>query len=504
MRIENLEKEKLNTYFKNLDSYIKTRGAFWVKYLDLGPKTVRLLGFCDEFLPHIEKQVPYILRNSAEKFDTTIVLFKDDFENFAKIISEDFNPKTNLSLRVKMLASRQKELDLYIIDKNYSKINPVFHLEEKRGFLNAFNRDKNTYYYGVKNLEPEEFIKEGHIFIQFFNRILKDERTNVIHGALIGLNNTGILFCARGQRGKSTLCTLSIVRGFEYVSDDYLTLQKEGETLYSYPIYSIITLSPYMYNKLYNELKDSRFVSNNARKDKYVFNIENFHDKFKTKYPVKFCLFPEIVPDKNPSIVPCTPSEKGRAIVQMIQSTVSQMQDLNNTKTIEKLFNMVKDFNFYKINLSLDIEKNTKLLKEFTKNYTEEKLNQTLNERMLIDITFNYANIIDTKTMTILYMNKTMTNIYENLLTGKGKGEIINTLKKDPKMPENIEKIINGFYKILRERGLLKKINNGAELNVNFDFIKEENYNFSFIEYGEDETIELITTKENTENELCA
>ena len=108
-----------------------------------------------------------------------------------------------------------------------------------------------------------------------------------MHGAVIGLNGDGICFCARGQRGKSTLSVLSMMKGFEYVSDDYLILHKKDNQLLSSPIYSIITLSPVMYNRLYDYLKGSQFVSNNARKDKYVFNISNFHNTFKQNYPIK-------------------------------------------------------------------------------------------------------------------------------------------------------------------------------------------------------------------------
>ena len=77
----------------------------------------------------------------------------------------------------------------------------------------------------------------------------------MVHGDIVGLNDNGVLFCARGQRGKSTLVVLSMIDGFEYVSDDYLTLEKENDKLYAHPIYSIITLSPRMYNELFDKLK---------------------------------------------------------------------------------------------------------------------------------------------------------------------------------------------------------------------------------------------------------
>lgn len=498
MIIEHITKEKLRECFQGLDNYIDIEHPCFVKYLDLGCKTVRLLGFSEEFLGHINKQLTFVLLDRADKFDATIVLFKDDFQSIAKKIHKDLDPARNLSLRVKLLASKDRIKDFYFFDDTYSTIKTVFSVEE-RGFLNAFNEQTNTYYYGVKNLDPEEFIKEGHLFVQNLNKILKSDTSNLVHGALVGMNNNGILFCARGQRGKSTLTVLSMIRGFEYVSDDYLTLKKEGDTLYSYPIYSIITLSPRMYNELYDELAGSRFVSNNARKDKYVINIQNFHGQFKTKYPVKFCMFPEIVADKEPSIVPCTSSEKGRAIVQLIQSTVFQMQDVHDIKTIQKLFDMVKGFNFYKINLCNDIEKNTAFLKKFTENYQEEKLNQPLNDRMLIDITFDLANILDTQKMCLLNMNKSLTNIYENLLKGVDKNAIIAILKQNPNMPKNIEERINTFVMLLEERELLSKtraINEELWPTINFDFLAEENYTFYFYEFSKDNWINLLEIKE--------
>lgn len=496
---EHVENKKLQECFEGLDSYLNIQHPRFVKYLDLGCKTVRLLGFSDEFLGHIQKQLTFVVRDSAEKFDATIVLFKDDFQTLVKKIHKDLDLAKNLSLRIKLLASRDKRTDFYFYDDTFSKFKPVFSVETEKGFLNAYNQETNTYYYGVKNLDSEEFIKEGHLFVQFLNKILKSDTSNLVHGALVGMNNNGILFCARGQRGKSTLTVLSMIRGFEYVSDDYLTLYKEGNALYSYPIYSIITLSPRMYNELYDELAGSRFVSNNARKDKYVINIQNFHGQFKIKYPVKFCMFPEIVTDKEPSIVPCSSAEKGRALVQLIHSTLMQMQDLGEVNTIKKLFDMVKGYPFYKINLCNDIEKNTAFLKAFTENYHEEKLHQPLDQRMLVDITFDYANILDTQTMCLLNMNKSVTNIYENLLKGVDKNKIIAALKQDENMPQHIDTIINTLAALLEEKELLpqnRAVNENEQPCINFDFIKEENYYFSFVEYRTENTINLLELKE--------
>ncbi len=116
-----------------------------------------------------------------------------------------------------------------------------------------------------------------------------------------------------------------------------------------------------MYNELYDDLK-GKFVSNNARRDKYVIDVQNYHDAFRDKYPIKVCLFPQIVDDATPSIVPC---KKGRAIAQLVHSTIIQLEDKHDIKTIKKLISFIKDFDFYQINLCADIQANVECLRKF-------------------------------------------------------------------------------------------------------------------------------------------
>ncbi len=364
MRVENFSKEQIRDVYGNLNDYINSGYVKkWVKYLDLGTHIVRLINYSDEFTPHVQRQLTYVLKDSAEKYDATIVVWKENnFKKLPEKLGDNFNPKTNLRLRVEMLALRKNSYDLRIMDLEYSKHNPALDINISRGILSGYDEKNNTHYYAVENLEPEEFIKEGHIFVKIFNKILKTESSNLVHGAVVGLNNTGVLFCARGQRGKSTLAVLAMMKEFDYVSDDYLTLEKNNDKLYAHPIYSIITLSPRMYNELYCDFK-GQFVSNNARKDKYVLNIEQYHNTFKRKYPVSVCMFPEIVSDEKPSIVPM--KHKGRAITQLIHSTVNQTGDRHDITTVKKIMDFVKDYEFYQINLCSDINANVECLRKF-------------------------------------------------------------------------------------------------------------------------------------------
>lgn len=492
--IEN--REQLRKYFDNLK--VATMGdcePVATKYLMLANQVVRVLCYTPEVVPLMEKQLTYVLRDSAEKYDSTIVVWKaTDVKALTMKLDDRWNPKINLRMRVDMLYGK-KFASVMIIDPSYSHICPVIRLETERGFVNAIDVENKVYYYGVPDFDPEEFIKEGHIFVQQINRLIQNETTNIAHGAIIGFNNNGLLMCARGQRGKSTLTVHAMMHGFEYVSDDYQILENREGQVYAYPIYSIITLSPKMYGELYDDLK-GKFVSNNARKDKYVINIAAYHDQFRSSYPIRLCLFPEIVSDPEPSITFCTSEEKGRAIVQLIQSTVAQMQDVNNHQVIRKLFDMVKDLDFYKFNLCRNIDANTEYLRNFLKDFDFSQRKGIPTDKIMVDITFDLANILDSETSTIYSMNKLATNVYEKLLNGVKKEDIWLSLEPFTTKNEHLKEEFELFVDIVQQKGFVQSTSfKVVDPKVNLEFAEECNFKLSLLEFSTEKTIELINIK---------
>jgi len=358
VRIDRPSREQLRRYYAGLDERAALSGALqWVKYLDLGTRMVRLVNYAGEFTPHVEKQLRYVLKDTAERWDATLVIWREkNIETLAAVL----NPR----LRIDALQGRPVAPDFWVFDQEALRHHPLVGVDPWARLVNAWNPESNTYYYGVENLEPEEFIKQGHIFVQIFNKLLKSPGAGLAHAAAIGLNGRGILLCARGQRGKSTLAVRAMLDGFDYVSDDYLVLGRQEGGLYAWPIYSIITLSPMMWGDLYGIL-EAKFVSNNSRKDKYVFNIEKYHQRFVSRYPLECCMFTQIVADPEPSVVKCTQAGKGRAVTQLVHSTINQMGDRHDIATINKLVGFVRDLPFYQINLCRDINKNLRCLRDF-------------------------------------------------------------------------------------------------------------------------------------------
>ena len=493
--------QQRQAYFSKIQTNVEREQLYTIKYLDFGIKVIRVLCYTREIVLFLEQQLPFVLKNEANHFDGTIVFWKVvDIKNFVCQMDQRFNPKVNLRLRVDMLLAGHQYPDIVVMDQKFSESVPIIRFSPSEGLIEAYDIDRHCCYYAVDNLEPEEFIKHGHLFIQQLNVLLKSDSVGLTHGAVFGYGGQGALLCARGQRGKSTLTVHSLLNGCEYVSDDYQLLEKRQKNLYAYPLYSIITLSPKMYEQMYDTF-DGKFCSNNARKDKYVFNISKYHSQFKTCYLIKLCLFPEIVSDKEPNIVPCSPMDKGRAIVQFIHSTVMQMRDLNDHDTIKKLFDMVVDLPFYKFNLCSDIPKNTKFLHDFLNAKQFCPIHDEL-PRFLVDITFGLANILDTKTNTFYSMNESATYLYQLLLSGIDLNQIqkkILSVTKDFFVDE-----FKRFAWALKQENLLSAQieNNGQKKGLDIDFIKKFGYNLSLLKYDANSTQDLMTERRKNDN-LC-
>ena len=494
MQIDIKDTEQRKSYFSKLQQIVHFKQLYATKYLDFGTKIIRVLCYSPEIVLFLKQQFSFVLKNKIDHFDKTIIFWKaEDIKNVACQLDTCFDPKINLRMRIEMLQAGRQYPDINIIDQTFSSSLPIITLSPINHFIEAYDIENQICYYAVDSLEPEELIKRGHLFVQQLNVLLKSDTTNLTHGAVFGYDKQGVLLCARGQRGKSTLTVHSMINGCEYVSDDYQLLEKQEQNLYAYPLYSIITLSPEMYAKMYDNF-NGKFCSNNARKDKYVFNIDAYRSQLKTRYPIKACLFPEIVPDNTPSIVECSAFEKGRAIVQFIHSTVMQMRDLNNHETIRKLFYMVQDLPFYKFNLCSNIPENTKYLHQFLNHELPKVSNQGHCDRMLLDITFDLANILDTQDFTIYSMNLFATNLYEMLLSEMSteliKQELTNFIPTNP----NIIDEFNVFIEVLSQKGLLQISTQNTSIRKNIDvkIAKACKFNLSLLEFTTSKTIELI------------
>lgn len=334
------------------------------KFLDCGTRMIRLVCHSPAFLRHVERQMTCAMRENAPAYDATLVIWQEhSVVDAAFALTQVLDaPRYRQARLTRLTGGKVAPEGQQIFDESLLRHWPLLAAEPADGSISAYDPETATYYYAVENLEPEEFIKRGHIFVQLLFRICNVPGSSLAHGAVVGLNDIGVLFCAFGYRGKSTLSVHALLDGFDYVSDDYLILgRQEGEALRAWPIYSIIALAPQAYQAMFESFR-GKFLSNNARKDKYMFNIAAYHDQFRRAYPVRMCMFPNICDCKDPSI---EPGYRELGLEELTFSTLNNTGNLRDAMTIGKLYDFVRDLPFYRFNLSRNISRNTCCLREF-------------------------------------------------------------------------------------------------------------------------------------------
>ncbi len=336
-----------------------------VCYLDLaGLKTVKVVYGDPEAYKLISREFAWVLTDPVEDPDATVFLWREpDVRSFGENLfgSELKYPGEDCYSLIKV-----------------TDLSLEGHPAWPAGQVNLDSRtihfsDGDTYYYGTESFEPGKWIAEGHLFVQILFRIMNGmPSAKLVHGACVGVDGNGILICARGQKGKSTLAVTSMLDGFDFVSEDYLLLEREKDSLFASPLYSIMTLSPFMYDKLYDSLGRARFMGVGPFKGKYLFDISDFRDQVKWHYPIKACVFPEITPDATePRVEPCGPMEKNRAITHIAHSTLFQMwshgfkQKQADQDFMLSIIGMLNGLDFYKIILTPDIFANAECLRSF-------------------------------------------------------------------------------------------------------------------------------------------
>lgn len=348
-----LTTEQTERCLLRLRDYLDSKGS-WndVCCLDLGGiKKVGIRALQPGVASLLRRQLAWSVCPSSDSIDNTLYLWEDeDLPTFhQRILGFNLPLEDDYLMLVTWDGQRMVSFGGYGVQD---------------GFFSLW--DGQRQYYCVRSMAPEELLKV-HLFAKSFSRILDTPASAMIHSACVGVDGKGVLLCARGGRGKSTLAVSSLFRGFEYVSDDYLMLRKEGSSLLASPIYSMIALSPSMYSALYDDLGEARFIGLNARMNKFLLDISCWRENARWDYPVKACIFPEIAPVPEPQIIPCTPQEKGRALTHIVHSTVEQMQEQGNSAVVRKLLGMLSGLDVYRIVLSPNLALNTECLRFFIK-----------------------------------------------------------------------------------------------------------------------------------------
>lgn len=426
------------------------RGGLAVKKtLALGNLHVDIKCHTEKIISSIDRQLKFSLCEYYDKVDGQIFVWEERSGiDLLRMICEHLK----LHSRILTLFNRQGIISFsYFFYESKDDETPiVVELDSRNGRVEVYDRDELCCYCGFEDFSNEVLVKHGHLFFRQIHFLCNNDVCSLVHGAVIGWDGNGILVCAKGKCGKSTLSIKSLLCGAEYVAEDYQILESDNKKICASPIYSVVTLGNDMYELMRGEFYGS-FYSFNWDKSKSVYDVSCYVDSVRTHYPIKMCLFPQFVQDAHASIEKCGEVEKGRAILHLIYSTLMQTHNLGDFQQTRKLFNMLCDMPFYRINLSPNISENTIVLRNFVKNndFIGEKWKG--NGRYLMDITFGKMQILDLKEFCFYELNEFATYVYNLLKNGKSVDEVLEKLALYSEDNELVKQQVIDFGKLLEK-----------------------------------------------------
>ena len=248
-----------------------------------------------------------------------------------------------------------KEYVCFIDDNIYKKpdliINQhcLFIKKENTSVIALNDSDDNFLYLG-----------ENHLLMKLLNHVLDKPNFAVVHGAVVGFNNCGILITGMSGYGKSTLSGHCLAHGLQFIGDDRIALTKKDRTLFANPIYTTLSLV----DNIPSELKILyRSRPENSTKDILVLDKSLISENIQIVAVIE----PSKKNNGKPEIIPATPAN----IITRICMDFSKFSVLTPSKNQiadwNKIFGLLGDAKFFNIKLSQSISDNVDTIINFIK-----------------------------------------------------------------------------------------------------------------------------------------
>ncbi len=185
-----------------------------------------------------------------------------------------------------------------------------------------------------------------------------------VHSGAVGLNGEGVLISSMGGCGKSTTVLGCLLDGFDYVSDDYLVLERE--TAVVYPMYSCGILNGDSLQRL-PELKSRIYGDVYRRPDRYIIDLSEFRDQFCHGMKIKAVVHPLVQQDARPgteALIRKDPLHIGATRMLLSSARQNGYDAMKNQEALRCLVDTVSSLPSYELLLSPDRQSNCCALRE--------------------------------------------------------------------------------------------------------------------------------------------
>lgn len=254
----------------------------------------------------------------------------------------------------------------------YTGENGFIRFAEWQDRILAYHIQSNRQYI-IMNGPLDEYIPIWFPFRMELHNFSMSHDYVFVHSGAVGLNGEGVLISSVGGGGKSTTVLSCLLDGFDYVSDDYLILERRTAT--AYPLFNSGILNEDSLHRL-PELKPLIYGHVPKRPNRYIIDLSNYRNQFCHGMKIKAVVYPRLLHTDRPgreALIRKDPLHVGKT--QMVISSANQngFDMLKDQDALHCLFGAVSDLPSYEMLLSQDRQSNCRALRDLICSLSKRK-----------------------------------------------------------------------------------------------------------------------------------
>lgn len=232
----------------------------------------------------------------------------------------------------------------HLEDKRLQSVENKIGVFEKEGILCFTHNGKFIEAFLKKDIHYFSGCVKQLMFSILYERDYSDWMV-ALHASGVSRNGQAVVFSASGGSGKSTISALLKARAYNFLSDDFITADENGN-VYPFPAAisvkegSVETLSEY-----YPELKEISPQETFIGKIVRYLSVENLSGDYESGFPVKAFVFVKYDKHSESIIEEVTKKE---ALQHLLKETWVKPE----TENIEKFFDWIENTTFYRLQYS--------------------------------------------------------------------------------------------------------------------------------------------------------
>ena len=143
---------------------------------------------------------------------------------------------------------------------------------------------------------------------------LRQPHRLLVHAGAVGLGKGGVLLAGPGGSGKSTSALAAVLAGFDYVGDDYVLLDLNGELPIAHRLYATAKLDPAT-GSLLPELRDALSDVEGFDGEKAIVSIGTLYpERLRASIPLRAIVLPRIAGGGKGALRAGSPADALRAL----------------------------------------------------------------------------------------------------------------------------------------------------------------------------------------------